>query len=63
MTSTSAELPWPHYAAYAAASAGAEQAARNPAPELEGSGIRVNLLRCGNVKETDFATKDIAPSR
>lgn len=59
MTSTSAELPWPHYAAYAAASAGAEQAARTLRLELEGSGIRVNLLRCGNVKETDFATKDI----
>ncbi len=59
ITSTSAVQPWPYYLAYGAASAGAEQAARALRLELEGSGIRINLLRCGNTKDTEFATREL----
>ncbi|GAA3204271.1 SDR family oxidoreductase [Actinocorallia longicatena] len=59
ITSTSAVSPWPHHVAYAAASAGAEQAARSLRLELEGTGIRVNIVRCGNTKDTDFATREL----
>jgi NADP-dependent 3-hydroxy acid dehydrogenase YdfG len=59
VTSTSAVEPWPHYVAYSAANAGAEQAARSLRLELEGTGIRVNVLRCGNTKDTDFATREL----
>jgi NADP-dependent 3-hydroxy acid dehydrogenase YdfG len=59
ITSTSAVEPWPHYVAYSAANAGVEQAARGLRLELEGSGIRVNVLRCGNTKDTDFATREL----
>jgi NADP-dependent 3-hydroxy acid dehydrogenase YdfG len=63
ITSTSAVEPWPHYVAYAAANAGVEQAARSLRLELEGSGIRVNVLRCGNTKDTDFATRELGTEK
>lgn len=59
ITSTSAVEAWPHHVPYAAASAGVEQAARSLRLELEGTGIRVNVLRCGNTKDTDFMTHEL----
>jgi NADP-dependent 3-hydroxy acid dehydrogenase YdfG len=59
ITSTSAVEAWPHYVAYSAANAGVEQAARSLRLELEGTGIRVNVLRCGNTKDTDFVTREM----
>jgi NAD(P)-dependent dehydrogenase (short-subunit alcohol dehydrogenase family) len=59
MTSTSAVQPWPFHLAYAAANAGVEHAARMLRLELEGSGIRVNVLRCGETAGTEFAMKDM----
>ena len=63
MTSTSAAVPWVHHLPYAAASAGVEHAARIMRHELEGSGIRVSVLRCGDTIGTDFATRELASGR
>lgn len=63
MTSTSAAVPWVHHLPYAAANAGVEHAARILRHELEGSGIRVTVLRCGDTIGTDFATKELASGR
>lgn len=63
MTSTSAAVPWVHHLPYAAANAGVEHAARIMRHELEGSGIRVTVLRCGDTIGTDFATKELASGR
>src|SRR5262249_58354014 len=54
---------WPWHLPYAAASAGAEHAARTLRLELEGSGIRVSLLRCGETGGTDFATREMESGR
>jgi NAD(P)-dependent dehydrogenase (short-subunit alcohol dehydrogenase family) len=59
MTSSSAVQPWPFHLPYAAASAGVEHAARMLRLELEGTGIRVNVLRCGETAGTEFANGDI----
>jgi len=58
MTSTSAIQPWPFHLPYAAASAGVEHAARILRLELEGTGIRVHVLRCGPTGGTDFGTRE-----
>jgi NAD(P)-dependent dehydrogenase (short-subunit alcohol dehydrogenase family) len=58
LTSISAAQPWPFQVAYSAANAGVEHAARGLRLELEGTGIRVNVLRCGETIGTDFSLKD-----
>jgi NAD(P)-dependent dehydrogenase (short-subunit alcohol dehydrogenase family) len=63
MTSSSAVQPWPFHLPYAAASAGVEHAARMLRLELEGTGIRVNVLRCGETAGTEFAMRDIGTER
>ena len=55
--------PWPFHLPYAAANAGVEQAARSLRLELEGTGIRVTMLRCGETGGTDFATRELASGR
>ena len=47
ISSASAAQPWPFHLPYAAANAGVEHAARTLRQELEGTGIRVACLRCG----------------
>ena len=54
MTSLAAATPWPLHLPYAAASAGVEHAVRTLRFELEGTGIRVLNLRCGETIGTDF---------
>ena len=44
---------------YAAASVGVEHAVRTLRFELEGTGIRVLNLRCGETMGTDFATREM----
>jgi NAD(P)-dependent dehydrogenase (short-subunit alcohol dehydrogenase family) len=63
MTSSAGVLPWVYHLPYAAANAGVEHAARILRYELEGSGIRVNVLRCGETAGTDFGTKELASGR
>jgi NAD(P)-dependent dehydrogenase (short-subunit alcohol dehydrogenase family) len=63
MTSLAAAVPWPFHLPYAAANAGVEQAARTLRLELEGSGIRITTLRCGETIGTDFATKEMETGR
>jgi len=63
ITSLAAVQPWPFHLPYAAANAGVEQAARSLRLELEGSGIRVTMLRCGETGGTDFATKELESGR
>jgi NADP-dependent 3-hydroxy acid dehydrogenase YdfG len=58
VTSSAAVNPWPEHLPYAAANAGVEQAARTLRLELEGSGIRVTLFRCGETMGTDFSTRE-----
>ena len=63
MTSLAAATPWPLHLPYAAASAGVEHAVRTLRFELEGSGIRVLSLRCGETIGTDFATREMESGR
>jgi NAD(P)-dependent dehydrogenase (short-subunit alcohol dehydrogenase family) len=63
ITSLAAVQPWPFHLPYAAANAGVEQAARSLRLELEGTGIRVTMLRCGETGGTDFATRELAGGR
>ena len=58
ISSASAVSPWPHHLPYAAANAGVEHAARTLRLELEGTGIRVNLLRCGETAGTEFSLNE-----
>ncbi|MBL7487648.1 SDR family oxidoreductase [Frankia sp. AgB1.9] len=58
MTSLAGAQPWPLHLPYAAASAGLEHAARTLRMELEGTGIRVTTLRCGETMGTDFSTTE-----
>ncbi len=58
ITSLAAVQPWPFHLPYAAANAGVEQAVRTLRLELEGSGIRVTMLRCGETIGTDFSTRE-----
>ena len=55
--------PWPFHLPYAAANAGVEHAARTLRLELEGTGIRVNVLRCGETAGTEFGTRELATGR
>ncbi len=63
VTSTAGVQPWPWHLPYAAANAGVEHAARTLRLELEGTGIRVNVLRCGETTDTDFATRELEGGR
>ncbi|MBM3658636.1 MAG: SDR family NAD(P)-dependent oxidoreductase [Actinobacteria bacterium] len=63
ITSLAAVQPWPFHLPYAAANAGVEQAVRSLRLELEGSGIRVTMLRCGETLGTDFATREMESGR
>jgi NAD(P)-dependent dehydrogenase (short-subunit alcohol dehydrogenase family) len=63
VTSSAGVQPWPWHLPYAAANAGVEHAARTLRLELEGTGIRVNVLRCGETAETDFATRELERGR
>jgi NADP-dependent 3-hydroxy acid dehydrogenase YdfG len=63
LTSISAVYPWPFQVAYSAANAGVEHAARGLRLELEGTGIRVNVLRCGETLGTDFSIRDLGGDR
>jgi NADP-dependent 3-hydroxy acid dehydrogenase YdfG len=63
VTSLAAVTPWPFHLPYAAANAGVEQAVRTLRYELEGTGIRVLNLRCGETAGTDFATKEMESGR
>jgi NADP-dependent 3-hydroxy acid dehydrogenase YdfG len=63
VTSLAAATPWPFHLPYAAASAGVEQAVRTLRLELEGTGIRVLNLRCGETAGTDFATRELESGR
>jgi len=63
ITSLAAVQPWPFHLPYAAANAGVEQAARSLRLELEGSGIRVTMLRCGETAGTDFSTREMETGR
>jgi NAD(P)-dependent dehydrogenase (short-subunit alcohol dehydrogenase family) len=55
VSSSSAAVPWPLHVAYAASKAGVEQAARSLALELEGTGVRVTVVRVGNTIGTGWA--------
>jgi NAD(P)-dependent dehydrogenase (short-subunit alcohol dehydrogenase family) len=57
VTSAAAVMPWVEHLPYAAANAGAEHAARILKLELEGSGIRVGVLRVGETIGTEFANR------
>jgi NAD(P)-dependent dehydrogenase (short-subunit alcohol dehydrogenase family) len=63
ITSLAAVTPWPFHLPYAAASAGVEHAVRTLRLELEGTGIRVLNLRCGETIGTDFATRELETGR
>ena len=63
VTSSAAVQPWPFHLPYAAANAGVEHAARTLRLELEGTGVRVTMLRCGETIGTDFATRELASGR
>jgi NADP-dependent 3-hydroxy acid dehydrogenase YdfG len=63
MASLAAATPWPFHLPYAAANAGVEQAARTLRLELEGTGIRITTLRCGDTVGTDFATRELENGR
>ena len=63
MTSVSTQVAWVHHLPYAASSAGVEHAARILRHELEGTGIRVTNLRCGETAGTDFATRELGKDR
>jgi NAD(P)-dependent dehydrogenase (short-subunit alcohol dehydrogenase family) len=63
VTSAAGVNPWPLHLPYAAANAGVEHAARTLRLELEGTGIRVSVLRCGETAGTDFGTKELATGR
>jgi NAD(P)-dependent dehydrogenase (short-subunit alcohol dehydrogenase family) len=56
ITSLAGVVPWVFHLPYAAANAGIEHAARILRFELEGTGIRVNVLRCGETLGTEFST-------
>jgi NAD(P)-dependent dehydrogenase (short-subunit alcohol dehydrogenase family) len=63
VASLAAATPWPFHLPYAAANAGVEQAARTLRLELEGTGIRITTLRCGETVGTDFATREMENGR
>jgi NADP-dependent 3-hydroxy acid dehydrogenase YdfG len=60
VTSAAGVWPWIQHLPYAAANAGAEHAARILRLELEGSGIRVGVLRVGETGGTEFSNRGMA---
>jgi NADP-dependent 3-hydroxy acid dehydrogenase YdfG len=58
ISSTAAAQPWPFHLPYAAANAGVEHAARTLRQELEGTGIRVGFVRCGETAGTEFSARE-----
>jgi NAD(P)-dependent dehydrogenase (short-subunit alcohol dehydrogenase family) len=58
MTSASAAQPWIFHLPYASANAGVEHAAQILRLELEGTGIRINVLRCADTGGTEFSTNE-----
>ena len=63
ISSASAAQPWPFHLPYSAANAGVEHAARILRLELEGTGIRVGVLRCGETAGTEFSLREQASGR
>ena len=63
ISSASAAQPWPFHLPYAAANAGVEHAARTLRQELEGTGIRVGVLRCGETAGTEFSAREQSTGR
>jgi NADP-dependent 3-hydroxy acid dehydrogenase YdfG len=63
ITSSAGAEPWPQHLPYAAANAGVEHAASILRLELEGTGIRVTVLRCGATLGTDFGTRELETGR
>jgi NADP-dependent 3-hydroxy acid dehydrogenase YdfG len=63
ISSASAVQAWPFHLPYAAANAGVEHAARTLRQELEGTGIRVTCLRCGETGGTEFSAREQASGR
>lgn len=63
VASLAAVHPWPFHLPYASANAGVEHAARTLRLELEGTGIRVTMLRCGETAATDFSTSEQGSER
>ena len=63
ISSASAGQPWPFHLPYAAANAGVEHAARTLRHELEGSGIRAGVLRCGETAGTEFSAGELESGR
>jgi NADP-dependent 3-hydroxy acid dehydrogenase YdfG len=63
ITSLAGATPWPFHLPYGAASAGVEHAVRMLRLELEGTGIRVLNLRCGETAGTDFSTREMGTGR
>jgi NAD(P)-dependent dehydrogenase (short-subunit alcohol dehydrogenase family) len=59
VSSMAAVAPWPLHVPYAAACAGIEHAAQSLRLELEGTGIRISTIRCGNTA-TDIAPQQAA---
>jgi NAD(P)-dependent dehydrogenase (short-subunit alcohol dehydrogenase family) len=60
VTSAAAVFPWVQHLPYAAANAGVEHAARILRLELEGTGIRVGVLRVGETAGTEFGHRGMA---
>ena len=60
VTSAAAVWPWVQHLPYAAANAGVEHAARILRLELEGTGIRVGVLRVGETAGTEFGNRGMA---
>jgi NAD(P)-dependent dehydrogenase (short-subunit alcohol dehydrogenase family) len=63
ISSASAAQPWPFHLPYSAANAGVEHAARILRQELEGTGIRVGVLRCGETAGTEFSAREQSTGR
>lgn len=63
ISSSSAAQPWPFHLPYAAANAGVEHAARTLRQELEGTGIRVGFVRCGETAGTEFSAREQGTER
>jgi NADP-dependent 3-hydroxy acid dehydrogenase YdfG len=56
VSSEAASSPWPHVAGYVAAKTGLEALARTAAMELEGTGVRVGVVRPGRAATEQAAT-------
>lgn len=63
ISSSAGATPWPLHLPYAAANAGVEHAARTLRLELEGCGIRVSILRCGETGGTEFGLRESQTGR